>query len=169
MCRVNKTKYRPTHPKLYAISIVEQRGRSNALVVDERAVKASKVIKGKLAVLSSYLGMAARDYSRRSFNRHVHFRVAAQTRHVFTDLYASKLAGTGADDFNRGRLERRSGRSARRRRCALLLRRRRRRWRGRHGWPWLRLRRNDRSRWRCRSGDRGLSNRRRALYVASRL
>ena len=86
---VCKAKYWPAHPKLYAVAVIKRRRRGNALVVDERAVKASKVMKHELAVQATYLGVTARDDRCVSFNRNFHLRVAAHARHVLAQLYAT--------------------------------------------------------------------------------
>ena len=107
---VNKAQDWPAHAELYAVAIIKKRRGSDALVVDERAVKASQIMKDKLAIVTAYLCVTTRDDSRRSFNRNIHLRVTPETSHIFAYLYATKLACGGADDLN--------GRRLRRRRCA---------------------------------------------------
>jgi hypothetical protein len=99
---VCKAQNRPAHSELYAVAVIKRRGRSDALVVDERAVEASQVMKDKLAVRPPYLRMATRDDGCRSLNRHFHLRVSAKPRDILTNLYASKLSGRRADDLDRG-------------------------------------------------------------------
>ena len=78
-------------PELNLIAIKQRRRFADALVIDERAVKALEIGDRELITALPDLGVTARDHGGIGINDHFPFGIAAEPRHFFNQLNLSSL------------------------------------------------------------------------------
>lgn len=93
MRRINEAQDGAAHAELNMVAVVEWRRAGDALLVNQRPVEAAVIYQHVLPVAALNFSVATRDHSRRSFNRHFHFGIAPQSRHILRQLYAFELTG----------------------------------------------------------------------------